>query len=450
MTVLSVNTVFPEILPNLASGLILLLMHGLLASCELSLFKLRYARLPEDWRAVLEQLPSLAPLLRETERAMRAIRFGQAATLVCLGILWVPLLANEFAYLETAWFGSPKVLSWFVAIFLVLMLHHIIGEVLPRALGLAYPVAILRLSGALLVVFEWLTRPFHGGVHRMSRLIWRVTTRNRKWPSLDALGFEAQLEAFGEQDSGQVLKQIVRNAVRLRELEVSDVLLPRNQVKYFNLRESVQDNLKMARETGHTRFPLCLGDLDHCIGLIHIKDLFRYTGDLDRIDLRKIRRDIIRIGLDEPLERALSKLLVHKMHMALVIDEFRGTEGVLTLERILEQLVGEIQDEFDQEEEVLIRAVQADGTALVSGLTPIHDLETAFEVEIKNEAVSTLGGLITSEIGRIPEKGEVLEVEGLVVTVTEVDDTRVIEARVRRLDPNNVTASDTDDSQTAD
>jgi len=217
----------------------------------------------------------------------------------------------------------------------------------------------------------------------------------------------------------------------MRELVVADVLLPRNQVKYFDLNQPLQENLKMAKESGHTRFPLCFGDLDRCIGLIHIKDLFRFTGDLSRLDLRRLKRNMIRIDSEEPLETALTKLLSHRMHMALVIDEFRGTEGVLTLERILEQLVGEIRDEFDAEEEVLIKADLESDEAVVSGLTPLHEIEAAFEVELDTEEVSTIGGLVTSQLGRIPETGERIQLGSLDVEITGVDETRVVEVRIR-------------------
>lgn len=427
------NSAFFDIWPNVVAGLIVLIIHGLLASCELSLFKLRYARMSDAWREVLDKFPGLAPLLEETERAIRAIRFCQAGAIIFYAVLWVPLFAHSLGQWEIYWLGQHTVVSWLAGILLALLLHQMVAEALPRALGLAFPITTLRLSSAVLVVFEWLSRPFHGGLHRLSQLVWRLTIRDRKWPSLDGLGFEAQLESLGQTDGDKVLQQILKNAVSIRGLVVSDVLLPRNQVKYFNLFDSVPENLKMARECGHTRFPLCQGDLDRCIGLIHIKDLFRYAGDLNKVDLRHLKREIIRIDIEEPLESALSKLLVHKMHMALVIDEFRGTEGVLTLERILEQLVGEIQDEFDQEEEVRIRPLEEGGAVVISGLTAIHDLERAFDMEIENDTVSTLGGLITSEIGRIPELGEVLTVEGLSITITQVDETRVIEAQVRKL-----------------
>ena len=218
---------------------------------------------------------------------------------------------------------------------------------------------------------------------------------------------------------------------------MADVLLPRNQVRFFNLRDPIEDNLAIARESGPTRFPLCDGDLDRCVGLIHIKDLFRANLPSNRIDLKRLRRDIIRVDSEETLEEALAKTpRPQNAHGPSSSTSFAGPEGVLhARNHPRTDGRGEIRDEFDADEEVLIQASTPDSTdALVSGLARIHELGDRFGITLEHEEVSTLGGLITTELGRIPEKGEALEIEGLHIEVTEVDDTRVIEARVRRVD----------------
>ena len=187
-------------------------------------------------------------------------------------------------------------------------------------------------------------------------------------------------------------------------------------------------NLELAKQTGHTRFPLCEGSLDHCIGLIHIKDIFRFREDSQSIDLRRIKRPIIRVGQDENLSDILELLLRSKAHMALAVDEFGGTAGVITLENIIEEIVGDIQDEFDTEEANIKRL--RDGEYLVSGLTPLHDLEKELDVELDTKEASTLGGLITSELGHIPAQRTRINMPPLHVVVTEVDEKRVIAARV--------------------
>ena len=378
----------------------------------------------------------LAPLLETGDRTIRVIRLGLTACLLLYALFSFPLLQALFLQLEWRLYGFSTPASAVLAFVVALTLHQMVGELFPRGVGLAYPLQSLRMGALLIAVLGWLTRPIRLLVLAVVRFAWRLW-RKEPLPDLDSLDLETQIELLRKEapEMSMVAQLILKNTLLMRDLVVSDVLLPRNQVKYFDLNLPLEDNLKLAKETGHTRFPLCYGDLDRCIGLVHIKDIFRNTGDLSKVDLRRIKRNMIRIDSEEPLESALTKLLSHRMHMALVIDEFRGTEGVLTLERILEQLVGEIRDEFDADEEVLIRADIGTDEAVVSGLTPLHEIEAAFNVDIASEEVSTIGGLVTSELGRIPEVGESIDLGGLHIEITVVEETRVGEVRIRLARP---------------
>ena len=413
-----------------------LLLNAILVACEFSLIKIRFSHFNTELRDRVEADRRLAPLLESGDRSIRVIRLALTACLMLYALFSFPLL---YALLslpgrELAGFGRP--LAALLAFVVALTLHQLVGELFPRALGLAYPFRSLRLGQPLIALSGWLTRPIRRLALGVVRFVWRLW-RDEPVPDLDSLELETQVELLRKESPQMslVAQLILKNTLLMRELVVSDVLLPRNRVKYFDLNLPLEENLKMAKESGHTRFPLCYGDLDHCLGLIHIKDLFRHPGDLAKLDLRRIKRSMIRIDSEEPLEAALTKLLAHRMHMALVIDEFHGTEGVLTLERVLEQLVGEIRDEFDAEEEVLIKTDDQAEEVVVSGLTPLHEIESIFDVEIETEEVSTIGGLITSDLGRIPQSGERVTVAGLEMEITAVDETRILEVRIRRPAP---------------
>lgn len=224
-------------------------------------------------------------------------------------------------------------------------------------------------------------------------------------------------------------KRIALNAIRIRNLDVSDILLPRSQVQYLDIDDSVETNIKLAKAAFHTRFPLCKGDLDHCTGIVHIKDLFYHEGELTNAELLKMQRKLLRIPEHTSVENALERMLHLKAHMAMVIDEFEGTIGLVTLERILEELIGAIQDEFDVEEELPIKQVFKN-QFWIAGLATIHDLEFATGIEVSNENVSTFSGLITSKLGRIPRKGEKLVLENMAVEIQEVNEKRIISGLV--------------------
>ncbi|MGE9296829.1 MAG: hemolysin family protein, partial [Puniceicoccales bacterium] len=309
------------------------------------------------------------------------------------------------------------------------------GFLVPRGYALSNPPRALRLTSWFVIGIVACTLPWFKLQRSLARRLFLVLGL-RFEHDFNILDFEVQIRALAEdqQPPTPYVRKMLRNALRLRDLEVSDVLLPRNQVQFFNLEQDLKENLALARETGHTRFPLCEGDLDRCSGLIHIKDLFRQPNKLEETELRAIRRKIERFPSTMRLEEALQRMLAQKVHMALVSDEFGGALGVVTLETILEELVGEIEDEFDTPESEELTQTGPD-EYLVDGLMAIHDLEEELSVEIETDEVSTVGGLITSELGRIPQINETIPLEqwGLEFTVKEVDERRVLSASVKKI-----------------
>ena len=207
-------------------------------------------------------------------------------------------------------------------------------------------------------------------------------------------------------------------------------MIPRNQVQILDDQDSLEKNMEIARTCGHTRLPLCAGNLDHCSGIIHVKYAFRLLSEGAPIDLDSLARSPALLSSEEPLPVALRKMMKWKVHMALVRDEFGGIDGVITLEDILEEVVGEIQDEFDADEHAVEQL--ADGKWRVPGLTPVHELPDELKLveEVEEEELTSFGGFVTRELGRIPEKGETVNLQHLEVDILEADETRVLSTEV--------------------
>ncbi len=424
------NAPHTDLLPPLLGGLLLLLLNGLLVALELALVRVRFSHFQPELVEKIRQRAPLQRLINHADATVRLARFGIALCALGYAVLVFPLIAEAASWAHGQWGTAAALLAGALAFVLAASLYFVFGELVPRGLGLGYPHAALqtgRLALRVVGPMRALVRPLSAFAASLLRGL-----GVDKGTGLESLDIEAQIELGSDNRPLSAIAQtIFRNALNMRELVVSDVLLPRHQVQWMDLNDPLETNLALARSTGHTRFPLCDGDLDRCVGLVHIKDIFRKGGDLRRLDLRRIKRDIIRVSPDEPVEEALQKLLASRNHMALAVDEFRGAEGIITLERILELLVGDIRDEFDVEEDNIVEL--PDGEFSVSGLTRVYEVEQALDVEISNDDVSTFGGLITSELGRIPTQGEQLELEGLAVTVTEVDERRVIRTKVKAL-----------------
>lgn len=415
--------------PDIPVILFLLVLNALFVATEQAYLKLRFSHFNQD---LVEQLKSKVLLRRILENPVMTIGVLRMAITGCI-VAYVWLVSPILLFIFD---GLNLYLANIIAFFIALMIQAFLGEFVPRGLGLQYPLQTLRVGAIPTTLASFFLLPvmrplnfFTGGLLRAFGADEHAT--------VDSLDVEEQIdimESEGGEELGahSVAQKILKNALTLRELDVSDVLLPRNQVQYFDLFDSVSENLKMARMTGHTRFPLCEGDLDNCIGLIHIKDIFRSGLNSKGLDLRKFNREILRFKEDMPVEDALEQLMQQKKHMGLVVDEFGGTQGVLTLERILEVIVGEIQDEFDVEEANIKKI--GNGDYAIMGLTPLHEVEECFDIEFETDEVSTFGGLITSELGEIPQKGQQLIVDDLNIRVTEVDETRVIKALARPLE----------------
>jgi len=426
------NVDWIEVAQLLASVAVLLMLNGILAACETGLLRLRYMRGNEDEQQRMRRHKPTAWLLDHADRTAVCIRFTMTLATIALGLILFPFLHRILSDIEWLASGIGRFSAITLAFVLAASAHALIGEMVPRALANRSPQRVVRRTAGLVRITCWVTWPILRILQRMAGRIVREEPATEQVNLMDA---EVQIRALGEEDTSlsPEMRRIITNTLRLRDLEVSDVNLPRDHVQYFDLNDGVAENLRIARQTGHTRFPVCDGDLDHCIGLVHVKDIFRAGGEDRKVDLRAIKREITHIPQNEPLEEALKRLLRQKMHMALVVDEFGGTAGVITLERILEELVGEIQDEFDTaEEEYHVRELP-DGSYTIPGLTPIHEIEEVLGVEVKNEEVSTFGGLITSELGVIPDLGQeiLLADPGLSVRIDEVSERRIISTTAR-------------------
>ncbi len=424
-----------QILWPLSVILVLVFLHAVFVAADFALIKLHFTRFDTG---LLERARSRRPILKLLEavnRFSRAIRFGSMACTLGVGVLLVVLMDRLMDLGDAAAMGSGmKLLVWTGSFLLAFGIHTIVGELVPRALGIRYPVETLRGS-------SWFVRLFSVLISPLSRLLDRSAAGVLKVLKAEAgeetsvIDVEVQIRSLlsdGDEVS-PITERILSNALQLRKLVVQDVLIPRNRIQYFDINDGGGVNIEIARKSGHTRFPLCEGDLDRCVGLVHIKDLFRQRSELHHLDLRQFRRDILRFSVDDALDFVLEKLLQQKMHMALAVDEFGGAVGVITLEDVLEELVGEIHDEFDREENQI--QTLKDGDYLVDGLTPIHEVSEMVGVELSDEEVSTFGGLITSELGRMPKAQETFRLGGLEVTVTGVSEKRVLSARVKPFTP---------------
>ncbi|KRE88498.1 magnesium/cobalt efflux protein [Frateuria sp. Soil773] len=228
---------------------------------------------------------------------------------------------------------------------------------------------------------------------------------------------------------------MVEGALKVTELSVDDVMVPRAQIVMLSEDSPLADILAAVVESGHSRFPVHGEDKDEIIGILLAKDLLKYFGDSSGFDIHTLVRPAVLIPESMRLNVLLAEFRRSRNHMALVVDEYGGVAGLITIEDVLEQIVGEIDDEHDDEEEPDLMHEQAGGGWQVSALTPIADFNEETGAAFSDEEFDTIGGMVTSEFGHLPEVGEEIGVDGYLFQVTQADDRRVQQFRVTRQKP---------------
>ena len=227
---------------------------------------------------------------------------------------------------------------------------------------------------------------------------------------------------------------MIRSILALGDSVVREIMLPRTEMACVSIEAEVSEVLQAIIACGHSRLPVFEGTIDNIIGLIYAKDLLRYWGALDAaVELRKIMRPPFFVPETKNLEELLHDFKKRRVHMAVVIDEYGGTSGLVTIEDLLEQIVGDIQDEYDLEEERL--TVEPDGAILADGRLPVEEIEEHFKIVVERDKFETVGGLIFHLTGRIPVSGEVVFSDTLELTVLEADERRISRVRIVRREP---------------
>ena len=232
-------------------------------------------------------------------------------------------------------------------------------------------------------------------------------------------------------------KSMLTGVLEVSETQVREVMVPRSQMVVIDIDEDFDDILKVIIESGHSRFPVIGEDRDEVLGVLLAKDLLRYFGSdvSDDVPLHKMLRPASVIPESKRLNALLREFRQSHNHMAIVVDEYGGVAGLLTIEDVLEEIVGEIDDEHDHEEAAFIRP---DGdrngkpSYAVRALTRIEDFNEFFDVELSDEEYDTIGGLVMHELGRLPRRGEKIEYGGFEFVVVTADKRRVDALQVQR------------------
>ena len=435
--------------PELADGAgwrllavaVLLVLNGFFVAAEFAMVKLRAGGWDEeDDFGGRRNGARVRKMLQNTQPYLSAAQLGITLTSLGLGWAGAPFIGR---LLEPwlAWVGirddaAVAGVSFALVFSLLAFLHVVIGEQVPKLLAIRRARQVMLFAAGPMRLFHFALRPLVRVVDLASAWILRRVLRTPPDPQVAGEDAEDELRALlrntaeGNGSTVSTLgREILINALDLRKRVVRDIMTPRGEVVFLDLEESFDDNVRTALDSRHTRFPLCRGHLDDAVGLVHIKDLLALVQE-DKTDLLSIKRELVNVPELMPLERLLKLFLGKGAHLAVVVDEYGGAVGVVTLDNVLAELVGEIQDEFDTDEEDY-RKVGEDEFVLDGGVA-LHDLDDLLGVKVESSEVSTIGGYLTHELGYLPKKGERVRVDGYEFTVSQTDGRRVVSVHAKR------------------
>jgi CBS domain containing-hemolysin-like protein len=418
---------------------VLLLLNGYLVAVEFALVRSRRTRLEAMARGG-DRLARIA--LRATanlRRMISASQLGITISSLAIGALTALSIAETFG----AWLaGSPftleasgsAIVGSVLALALVAWFHVVFGELAPRSLALSHPERLARLLAPGIFVVEWVLRPFTILINASAELVMRAV--GQKVVSLEeSLHSPEELRMLVEaSEEGGVLEatpaNLLEGVFEFSEKNAREVMTPRTEIDALPVEATLDETLALVEETRRSRYPVFDDSIDNVIGLVLAKDLIPIlrqpapTGSAGKgFDLRAIMRPIHVVPGSREVEEVLADFKRLKEHLAMVLDEYGGTAGLVTMEDLLEEIVGEILDEKDEPPEPEER--ESPDLVLVPGSNNIADLNERFGLAVPDEDYTTIGGFVFGVLGRLPVIGDRVTAGGAVFTVREMEGRRI-------------------------
>jgi CBS domain containing-hemolysin-like protein len=420
--------------PALLLTVVLLAINAFFVAAEYALVRVRRTKLAELAEGGSRRARLALRINDSIDDYISTVQVGVTGASLGLGIIGEPamsaLLSPVFRLIPLP-DGAATAVSFVFAFAVVTYLTLVIGELAPKYVALehATPLALatahpLDLAYRVLYPFVWLVN------RGAAALVGAFGIRQAS--DLDVMSEEELKLLVAASTKKGVLTEservLLHRALEFADSLVRQAMVPRTEIVGIEHDRTLRELRDMTRDHPYTRFPVFHQDLDHIVGVVHIKDLVP-AQDLSR-QVRELMRRPLFLPDTTRLDRALARFKQERMQLAIVVDEFGGTAGLVTMEDVLEQLVGEVQDEFDRETPHF--RSEPGGALLVDGLASVAELRERLGVELDGERYDTVGGLVFGRLGRLAREGDTVDIAGHRVTVTAVDGRRVAQVRVQR------------------
>ena len=429
----------PSVLVNIALVLLFVLIGGVFAGTEMAIVNLRESQI-DQLEESGDRGARTAEMVRDPNQFLSAVQIGvtvagflssaYGASTIAPSV--VPLLTNLGLPERTA--GTAALIGMTLVI---AYLSLVFGELVPKRLAMQNALGMTRIVGPPLQLFGQLMRPviwlLSVSTNLVVRLLGGDPSANREAVSAEEIKAMVRDSDALDQAESRVLADVFDASERT----VVEVMQPRHQVHFLDGQQSVAETRAEIRDTGFSRYPVTGEDLDDVLGFVHVRDML-LVEDPEATRMAELVRPIEHIPGTVQVLSALNRMRAHAQQIAVVVDEYGGTDGIVTLEDLLEELVGEIYDEFDADTWPapggLDSILNADGT--VEGGLILQEFEAATGIALPDTGgYETVGGFLMASLGRIPEAGDVVAIDGGTLEVVEVDERRVQTVRFTPVRP---------------
>ena len=402
-------------------------VNGLFVAAEYSLVKVRPTQLAEldSARARMSR-----HMQKRMESYLPAAQVGVTLASLALGWVGEPAFASLLlpVFRNLGIFAEPIAhsISATLAFIVISSLHIVFGEQVPKFLALSRPVGTTLWTSHMLHAFYlftfpaiWLLSGLTNGALRILRIRPRTEGAVESQEELRLILASSEKAGILSEEN----REIIEGVFQFSKRTARQIMVPRTDVSFLSTARTIAENLEIIGKTRHTRYPLCDGTLDQTIGLIHVKDLLLAQLKGPGRPLEQLKRDMLFVPENSTVETLLAQFIEHKTHMAVVLDEYGGASGIVSLENITEELFGQIQDEFDRERPEI--EPLGNGRYRVRGDYLIEDLADRLKIDLGEPAEETIGGYVQARLGREVHPGDRVELGDMSIEVVEAERYRV-------------------------
>lgn len=409
-------------------GVFLLLLSGIFSGSKVAYLSLNLQQKKALKKSGKLTSRAILRLVAKIEDLLALISVVNCFNYVAIAIVWIYATSPLLSFM-------PDVLRYVVQLLLLVPLLLVLCEVAPKMFARQNPALIVSVTAMPLLALGFVLKPVTYLVARSNRGIERQVHRNQSI-SMDELSDVIEEESPGLINEREMLKGIIE----FGNIEVSEIMCPRVDMIAIESKEPFEQVLKRIMDSGYSRMPVYSDTYDQISGILYIKDLLPYVNNKNGFNWQSLIRPPHFVPENKKINELLEELQMQKNHMAIVVDEYGGTSGLVTMEDIIEMIVGDISDEFDEEESDFTR-IDPDtyifkGKTLLSDLCDEMNIEPDHFAEVQGESES-LAGLILEMKGELPRKNEKFECRGFSFVVMDVDRRRITSVKVHREEPSN-------------